>query len=114
MMSAARKRRQLRRQREALNCTFAADVFGSISARLADDLGFTKGTVAGWGAATAIPGAPDSVLPTMSERAARALRISRASNIPLPADANHDHGNALIATKDDCGRQSDLGRNSRA
>ena len=94
-MSATQKRQRFRRQLEAAECAFAADVFDPISARFADDLGFRIGMLAGSVAAMTVLGAPDLVLLTMSELAEQVRRISRASDIPLLVDADHGYGNAL-------------------
>jgi len=50
---------------------------------------------AGSVASMVVLGAPDIILLTLSEFAAQARRICRASSIPLICDADHGYGNAL-------------------
>lgn len=50
---------------------------------------------AGSTASLTVLGAPDIILLTLTEFAAQALRINRASEMPLLVDADHGYGNAL-------------------
>lgn len=94
-MNASQKRQQLRELLAASGCTFAADVYDPMSARIAEDLDFQLGMMAGSVAAMTVLGAPDLVLLTLSEFAEQARRICRAGNLPLLVDADHGYGNAL-------------------
>jgi len=76
-------------------CVYSASVFDPISARIAEDLGFEIGMLAGSIASFVVLGAPDLVVLTLTEFAEQVLRISRASKLPLLVDADHGYGNAL-------------------
>jgi oxaloacetate decarboxylase len=80
-------------------CVHPASVFDPLSARIAEDLGYEMGMYAGSTASLAVLGAPDIVLLTLSEFAAQALRIARASPLPFLVDADHGYGNALNVTR---------------
>ena len=95
LCTAADKRRQFRDLLAKPECIYAADVFDPISSRIAEDLGFKLGMLAGSVAAMTVLGAPDLVLLTLSELADQVRRICRAGNIPLLVDADHGYGNAL-------------------
>ncbi|MBC7801520.1 MAG: isocitrate lyase/PEP mutase family protein, partial [Gemmatimonadaceae bacterium] len=66
-----------------------------MSARIAEDLGFEAGILAGSTASLAVLGAPDLIVLTLPELAEQARRIGRAAGIPLLVDADHGYGNAL-------------------
>ena len=66
-----------------------------ISARIAEDVGFEIGMLAGSVASFTVLGAPDLIVMTLTEFAAQAYRINRAGNLPLMVDADHGYGNAL-------------------
>lgn len=76
-------------------CVHPASVHDPIAARLAEDIGFEIGMLAGSVASLAVLGAPDLIVLTLSEFAGLAQRIGRASELPLMADADHGYGNAL-------------------
>ena len=76
-------------------CVHPASVYDPISARIAEDLGFESGMLAGSVASLAVIGAPDLVTLSLSEFAELAYRINRAGNLPLMVDADHGYGNAL-------------------
>jgi carboxyvinyl-carboxyphosphonate phosphorylmutase len=76
-------------------CYHPASVFDPLSARIAEDLGFEMGMLAGSTASLAILGAPDIIVITLTEFAEQAHRISRAADLPLLVDADHGYGNAL-------------------
>ena len=76
-------------------CVRPASVYDPISARIAEDLGFELGMLAGSVASLTVLGAPDLIVLTLSELAQQVLRISRAGNLPLLVDADHGYGNAL-------------------
>lgn len=81
------------------SCIRPASVFDPISARLAESIGFEAGMYAGSVASLVVLGAPDIILLTLTEFAAQARRICRASAIPLICDADHGYGNALNAMR---------------
>jgi len=66
-----------------------------VSVRIAEDLGYEVGIFGGSIASLTVLGAPDLILLTLSELAAQAMRISRASELPVLVDADHGYGNAL-------------------
>ena len=76
-------------------CVYPGSVFDPISARIAEDLGFEVGMLAGSVASMTVLGAPDLIVLTLTEFAAQAHRICRAGNLPLLCDADHGYGNAL-------------------
>ena len=76
-------------------CVYPASVFDPISARIAEDLGFEVGMLAGSIASGTVLGAPDLVVLTLSEFAQQIQRISRAGDLSLMVDADHGYGNAL-------------------
>jgi oxaloacetate decarboxylase len=76
-------------------CIYPASVFDPVSARIAEDLGFSAGMLAGSVASLAVLGAPDLIVLTLTEFADQARRICRASELPLLCDADHGYGNAL-------------------
>jgi carboxyvinyl-carboxyphosphonate phosphorylmutase len=76
-------------------CIHPASVFDPLSARIAEDLGFETGILAGSTASLTVLGAPDLVVLTLTEFAEQIRRITRASRLPLLVDADHGYGNAL-------------------
>ena len=76
-------------------CVYPASVFDPISARIAEDLGFEVGMLAGSIASGTVLGAPDLVVLTLSEFAQQIQRICRAGDLSLMVDADHGYGNAL-------------------
>jgi carboxyvinyl-carboxyphosphonate phosphorylmutase len=75
-------------------CVHPASVFDPVSARIATELGFACGILAGSTASLAVLGAPDIVVLTLTEFADLIGRITRAAPIPLLVDADHGYGNA--------------------
>ncbi|GHU20292.1 oxaloacetate decarboxylase [Betaproteobacteria bacterium] len=94
-LSDTARRRRFRDLLSGPSCVYPASVFDPVSARIAEDLGFEAGMLAGSIAALTVLGAPDLVLLTLSEFAEQIRRICRASNLPLLVDADHGYGNAL-------------------
>ncbi|MDJ0946877.1 MAG: isocitrate lyase/PEP mutase family protein [Kiloniellales bacterium] len=90
-----KRREKFRAILEGSDCVRPASVHDPISARIAEDLGFDLGMFAGSVASLTVLGAPDLILLTLSEFADQAYRISRASELPVLADADHGYGNAL-------------------
>ncbi len=76
-------------------CVHPGSVYDPLTARMAEDLGFEVGMFAGSTASLTVLGAPDFILLTMTEFADQALRINRATGMPLMVDADHGYGNAL-------------------
>ncbi len=89
------RRRRFRQVLAGAACIHPASVFDPISARIAEDLGFEAGILAGSVASLVVLGAPDNITLTLSEFAEQARRICRASSLPLMVDADHGYGNAL-------------------
>ena len=94
-MRWSKRRKQFRSLLEGKRCVHPGSVFDPISARIAEDLGFEAGMFAGSVASLTVLGAPDLIVLTLSELAAQAYRIGRASGLPLLVDADHGYGNAL-------------------
>ncbi len=76
-------------------CIHPASVFDPMSARIAEDLGFEAGMLAGSTASLAVLGSPDNITLTLSEFAGLSQRICRAGELPVMVDADHGYGNAL-------------------
>ncbi len=89
------RRRRFRAILKGDRCYHPASVFDPLSARIAQDLGFEVGMLAGSTASLTVLGAPDLILITLSEFAEQAYRINRAFDLPLLVDADHGYGNAL-------------------
>jgi carboxyvinyl-carboxyphosphonate phosphorylmutase len=94
-VNPSEKRERFRALLKSPDCTFAAEVFDPISARIAEDFGFKAGMLSGSVASMTVLGAPDLSLLTLTEFADQARRICRASALPLLVDADHGFGNAL-------------------
>ena len=77
------------------SCVYPGSVYDPISARIAEELGFEIGMLAGSVASLAVLGDPDHIVLTLSEFAEQAYRINRAGELPLLVDADHGYGNAL-------------------
>jgi carboxyvinyl-carboxyphosphonate phosphorylmutase len=89
------RRQKFRRLLDRPNCAFPASVHDPIAARIATDLDYELGIFAGSVASLTVLGAPDNILLTMTEFAQQAMRISRASELPILVDADHGYGNAM-------------------
>ncbi len=94
-MNWTSRRQRMRALLAGKTCVFPASVFDPVSARIAADIGFELGMYAGSTASMTVLGAPDLILLTLTEFAAQALRINRAVELPVIADADHGYGNAL-------------------
>ncbi len=90
-----KRRENFRAILEGAECVHPASVHDPVSVRIAEDLGFELGMYAGSVASLTVLGAPDLIVLTLSEFAGQALRISRAAELPVLADADHGYGNAL-------------------
>jgi len=89
------RRQRFRQILQGTDCITPVTVFDPLSARIVEDLGGQVGMLAGSVAAMAILGAPDKMLITASEFAEMALRICRAGDLAVIADADHGYGNAM-------------------
>lgn len=89
------RRQKFRSLLERSDCAFPASVHDPIAARIATDLDYELGIFAGSVASLTVLGAPDIILLTMTEFAQQAMRISRASELPILVDADHGYGNAM-------------------
>ncbi len=89
------RRRRFRAILEGGRCLAPASVFDPFTARMAEDLGFEAGMLAGSIASYAALGAPDLLGMTQTEFAALCHRICRAGDLSLLVDADDGFGNAL-------------------
>ena len=94
-MKWTQRRHRFRSQINSEQCVYPGSVYDSISARIAEDLGYEIGMFAGSIASLTVLGAPDHIVLTLSEFASQAYRICRAGELPLLVDADHGYGNAL-------------------
>ncbi len=94
-MRWTRRREKFRAILSGERCVHPGSVYDPLSARMAEDVGYELGILAGSTASLTVLGAPDMILLTLTEFAQQALRINRAVNIPLLVDADHGYGNAL-------------------
>lgn len=76
-------------------CVSPASVYDPMTARLALEIGYETGILAGSTASMTVLGAPDHIVLTLTEFADQAARIGRAADLPLLVDADHGYGNAL-------------------
>ena len=90
-----KRRERFREYLQSGGCVYPASVYDPLSSRMAQELGFEVGMLAGSVASLTVLGEPDHIVLTLSEFADQALRISRASELPLMVDADHGYGNAL-------------------
>lgn len=95
MSAHLQRRERLRTHLSGQQCFYPASVFDPLSARIAEDLGYELGMLAGSVASMTVLGAPDLVTLTLTEFAEQAHRICRAGQLPLLVDADHGYGNAL-------------------
>jgi len=94
-MNLTERREHLREVLAGDRCVHPASVFDPISARIAEDLGYEVGFMAGSIASATVLGDPDLVVLTLTEFAEQVRRICRASDLSLVVDADHGYGNAL-------------------
>jgi carboxyvinyl-carboxyphosphonate phosphorylmutase len=95
MSTNTQRRERFREVLAAPRCVRPASVFDALTARMAEEIGFELGLVAGSIAALAVLGGPDLAVLTLTELADLTRRIGRASALPLLVDADHGYGNAL-------------------
>jgi len=89
------RRQTFRALLEGDRCVCPASTYDTLSARIAETLGFELGMLGGSVACVAVLGAPDVSVLTLTELAEQTRRISRAVNLPLMVDADHGYGNSL-------------------
>jgi len=94
-MNWSPRREKFRAILSGSRCIHPGSVFDPLSARIAEELGFEAGILAGSMASLAVLGAPDLAVLTLSEFADLAHRIDRAAKLPVMVDADHGYGNAL-------------------
>jgi len=94
-MDWTKRRERFRAVIEGDTCVNPGSVYDPLSARIAEDVGFEIGMLAGSVASLAVLGAPDHIVLTLSEFTDQAYRICRAGNLALMVDADHGYGNAL-------------------
>ena len=91
----SKRRTRFRKILAGNTCLTPATVFDPLSARMVEDQGGQVGMLAGSVAAMVLLGSPDRMLITASEFADLALRICRAGDLAVIADADHGYGNAM-------------------
>jgi 2-methylisocitrate lyase-like PEP mutase family enzyme len=70
-------------------------VFDTLSARIAERIGFPMGFISGYSVAATLIGEPDMGLLTQTEMVDRARQICAAVSIPIIVDADTGYGNPL-------------------
>ena len=93
--SFAERRAHLRAQLAARAFIAAPGVFDLISARIADEMGFSALYMTGYGTVASHLGLPDAGLATYSDMVGRVAQISRMTRTPLIADADTGYGGLL-------------------
>lgn len=103
-MTHTERRNRLRKLLSGNQCLSPASVFDALSARVAENVGYEIGMLAGSVASNTTLGAPDLIVLTMTEFADQIRRITRASDLSLIVDADHGYGNALnvMRTVEEC------------
>ena len=103
-MTHTERRNRLRKLMSENQCRSPASVFDALSARVAENVGYEIGMLAGSVASNTTLGAPDLIVLTMTEFADQIRRIARASTLSLIVDADHGYGNALnvMRTVEEC------------
>ena len=94
-MNWTQRRENFRALLSGDKCVHPGSVYDPLTARMAEGLGFEVGIFAGSTASLTVLGAPDIIVLTLTEFAEQALRINRATEMPLLVDADHGYGNAL-------------------
>lgn len=94
-MNLSPRRERFRAILSGDQCVHPASVFDPVSVRIAQDLGFEVGMLAGSIASLAVLGAPDLAVLSLTELAEQVHRICRSADLPLLVDADHGFGNAL-------------------
>ncbi|MEO1106179.1 MAG: isocitrate lyase/PEP mutase family protein, partial [Pseudomonadota bacterium] len=95
MLDRANGRKALRARLEARDTVLAPGVFDLISARIADQAGFSALYMTGYGIAASHLGLPDAGLATYSDMVDRVERLAERCITPLIADGDTGYGGAL-------------------
>jgi len=95
MLTPTEQRQRMRAILNGNQCLSPASVYDGLSARIAQDVGYTLGILAGSVSSNSTLAAPDLIVLTLTEFADQIRRIMRAGNLPLMVDADHGYGNAL-------------------
>ncbi len=95
MLSPTEQRQRMRAILNGNQLFSPASVYDGLSARIAQDVGYTLGILAGSVSSNSTLAAPDLIVLTLTEFADQIRRIMRASDISLLVDADHGYGNAL-------------------
>ena len=95
MLSPTEQRQRMRAILNGTKCLSPASVYDGLSARIAQDVGYTLGILSGSVSSNSTLAAPDLIVLTLTEFADQIRRIMRASDISLLVDADHGYGNAL-------------------
>lgn len=95
MLSPTEQRQRMRAILNGSQLLSPASVYDGLSARIAQDVGYTLGILAGSVSSNSTLAAPDLIVLTLTEFADQIRRIMRASDISLLVDADHGYGNAL-------------------
>lgn len=98
-MSSLSYRRNFRAALAQPTCLAPASVYDPLSARIAQEVGFEIGMLAGSVASFSTLAAPDVIVMTLTEIADQVRRIMRVSALGLLIDADHGYGNALSAMR---------------
>ena len=94
-MNHTQQRERLRAVLAGTKCLSPASVYDTLSARVAQAVGYEIGMLAGSVASNTTLAAPDLIVLTLTEFADQVRRIMRASTLSLIVDADHGYGNAL-------------------
>lgn len=95
MLTPTQQRQRMRAILNGNQCLSPASVYDGLSARIAQDVGYTLGILAGSVSSNSTLAAPDLIVLTLTEFSDQIRRIMRASDISLLVDADHGYGNAL-------------------
>lgn len=103
-MNHTERRKRLRGILSGTQCFSPASVYDALSARIAENVGYQIGMLAGSVASNTTLVAPDLTVITLTEFAEQIRRITRASTLSLIVDADHGYGNALnvMRTVEEC------------
>lgn len=89
------KRTTLRERLSTKKILLAPGAYDALTARLVEAAGFEAVYMSGAGVSYSLLAQPDIGLVTQTEMAARAASMTRAVSIPLVADGDNGHGNAI-------------------
>jgi len=95
IVTPTERRNRFRAMLESDTCTFPANVYDPISARIAEIVGYEVGMLSGSVSSAVEMAVPDLCLISLTELAGRARAICKSTNLSLFVDADHGYGNAL-------------------